>query len=414
MLTSFLAISGPWLWLPFITSAGAVLVNVTVDDSLPDPLTGRLITYLPTTSWKSGVLCTDCSATVDGGNMFDRTWHDGTYFPANSNLPPTGPLNATFSFSGTAIYVFCAISLSISSPTGFSNMTFYIDNELVGQFERVPPGLQGDYQYNVSVYSNTSLPAGEHTFMLQNGQFGNGGNKSLTLFDYLVYSYDNGQPTTFNSSSVQTPTSSSTGSSFSSRKSLPAGAIAGGVVGGIAGIAILGLLLWFLRRRRSRIVVKMNEKYSSVSPEPPADSRTMPQPFTARNESRLMGYGGGSSAPASSSSGHPSSAHVSTTIGYGVGTGENASHRHRYMPSVPSSVTPSSSIYTRASYSTPSAVRSTRQREMDAGPIVLEDEEEEEEEEEALPPEYGQVFMHSSSRAAPESSSTSVIPIRKS
>ncbi|KAF8987739.1 hypothetical protein BDQ17DRAFT_1334870 [Cyathus striatus] len=205
--TLLLAIS--WLHLSFITTAEAVLVNVTVDDSLPDPLTGRPITYLPTDAWKDGVLCTDCTATVDGGSMFDRTWHDGTYFPANSNLPPTGPLNATFSFNGeiilsafyfrllmssryigTAIYVFCAISLSITSPTGYSNMTFYIDNELVGQFERVPPGFQGAYQYNVSVYSNTTLPAGEHAFMLQNGQFGNVGNKSLTLFDYLVYSFN--------------------------------------------------------------------------------------------------------------------------------------------------------------------------------------------------------------------------------
>ncbi|KAF8987749.1 hypothetical protein BDQ17DRAFT_1199528, partial [Cyathus striatus] len=243
----------PLLLLSFITTGGAVLVNVTVDDSLPDPLTGRLINYLPTTSWSDGVVCTDCTATVDGGSMFDRTWHDGTYFPANSNLPPTGPLNFTFSFNGTAIYVFCAIALSTTSPDGYSNMTFYIDNELVGQFERVPPGTQGAYLYNVSVYSNTSLPAGEHTFMLQNGQFGNGGNKSLTLFDYLVYSYDDGQPaaTSSSSSSSQTPTSSSS-SSFSSRKSSPAGAIAGGVVGGVAGIAIIGLLIWFLRRRRSR------------------------------------------------------------------------------------------------------------------------------------------------------------------
>ncbi|KAF8987741.1 hypothetical protein BDQ17DRAFT_1258237 [Cyathus striatus] len=178
----------PWIYLSLITTVGAVLVNVTVDNSLPDPLTGRLVGYLPTTSWNAGVACTDCTAIVDEGSMFNRTWHDGTYFPVNSILPATGPLTITFSFNGTAIYVFCALALSFTSPDGYSNMTFYIDNEIVGQFEKEPSGTQGAYVYNISVYSNTSLSAGEHNFTLQNGPFGNGGNKSLTLFDYLVYS----------------------------------------------------------------------------------------------------------------------------------------------------------------------------------------------------------------------------------
>ncbi|KAF9008314.1 hypothetical protein BDQ17DRAFT_1237124 [Cyathus striatus] len=167
----------------------AILVNVTVDDSLPDPLTGQLITYHPTTLWNVGQNCTSCTAVLDGASMYDRTWHDGTYYPADSNLPPSGPSNLTFLFNGTAIYVFCALALSTSSPTGYSNMTFYIDGELVGQFEKIPPGIQGKYLYNKTVYSNTNLPPGQHAFTLQNGQPGNAGNKSLTLFDYLVYSY---------------------------------------------------------------------------------------------------------------------------------------------------------------------------------------------------------------------------------
>ncbi|KAF8988778.1 hypothetical protein BDQ17DRAFT_1434880 [Cyathus striatus] len=67
-------------------------------------------------------------------------------------------------------------------------MTFYIDGENVGQFERIPPA--SDWEYNVLVYSNSSLAARSHQFTLTNGQYGYGGQKSLILFDYLVYSFE--------------------------------------------------------------------------------------------------------------------------------------------------------------------------------------------------------------------------------
>ncbi|KAF8980271.1 hypothetical protein BDQ17DRAFT_949096 [Cyathus striatus] len=140
-------------FFPLLAIVEAVLKNVTVDDSLPDPLTGQLITYLPADRWNVGVECSDCTAVLDRQFMYDKTWHDGTY-----SADASGPLNAAFKFNGTAIYAFCAISLSNTELSGYSNMTFYIDAELVGRFERIPPGVQGSYQYNVSVYSTTSLP----------------------------------------------------------------------------------------------------------------------------------------------------------------------------------------------------------------------------------------------------------------
>ncbi|KAF8987748.1 hypothetical protein BDQ17DRAFT_537986 [Cyathus striatus] len=141
----------------------------------------------------------------------------------------------------------------------------------------------------------------------------------------------------------------------------------------------------------------MNEKYSSVSPDSPASNQIIPLPFTAHSEPRPMDFRGGSSAPASS--GYTSTSDIVPTIGYGIGTSKTVANKHRYMPSVPSSVAPSSSIDMTTPDSPPSAARPTRQREMDAGPIVFEDEDEEEG---TLPPEYGQVFANSSSRAAPE------------
>ncbi|KAF8986706.1 hypothetical protein BDQ17DRAFT_1491860 [Cyathus striatus] len=55
--------------------------------------------------------------------MHNGTWHDST-----SIHQFEGPLNATFTFNGIAIYVFCAISLSNTIQLiGSSYMTFYID-----------------------------------------------------------------------------------------------------------------------------------------------------------------------------------------------------------------------------------------------------------------------------------------------
>lgn len=45
---------------------------------------------------------------------------------------------------------------------------------------------QTAYAYNILVYSNSTLPAGEHTNQIQNGS---PGNQSLALLDYIVYTY---------------------------------------------------------------------------------------------------------------------------------------------------------------------------------------------------------------------------------
>lgn len=56
-----------------------------------------------------------------------------------------------------------------------------------------------------------------------------------------------------NNSPLQPSSSSETGNDNSQNKgsSTDAGAIAGGVVGGIVGLAIIGALIWFLRRRKA-------------------------------------------------------------------------------------------------------------------------------------------------------------------
>ena len=89
--------------LPKATRAAAEQVNVTVDDSAPDPYTGMNITYTPAKYWNEGQHCSRCSAKPDASYTHGSTWHDTTYDP---RIPLLGkPItNATFNFIGMWIY----------------------------------------------------------------------------------------------------------------------------------------------------------------------------------------------------------------------------------------------------------------------------------------------------------------------
>lgn len=102
-------------------------------------------------------------------------------------------LNLTDMFAlllGSAIYAYCIIAPSTDKLDGFTDLRFFIDNEAVGSFTLDPSATgQNDYLYNVLVYGNSSIAPGsgpQHTFTLQNGH--PGGNTSLAILDYIVYS----------------------------------------------------------------------------------------------------------------------------------------------------------------------------------------------------------------------------------
>ena len=63
-------------------------------------------------------------------------------------------------------------------------MSFLLDGNLVGSYRQSPTG-DATYEYNVPVYVNESIPPGQHTIALVNGEVN--GNTSLTLLDYIVY-----------------------------------------------------------------------------------------------------------------------------------------------------------------------------------------------------------------------------------
>ncbi|TFK34068.1 hypothetical protein BDQ12DRAFT_700569 [Crucibulum laeve] len=169
-----------YLFISFFLQAQAILVNVTVDDSGINPLTGQPIIYNPPGAWNLGANCTMCTAKIDARDVHNGTWHDVSTFNSMLQLQ-----TASLVFNGTAVYVSCAIARTTSSPHGFSDMSFFIDGNLVGTFVKTPPGLPG-YDFNFTVYSNTSLPPGRHELTIQNSHIN--GSSSLILLDSITYS----------------------------------------------------------------------------------------------------------------------------------------------------------------------------------------------------------------------------------
>ncbi|KAH6912766.1 hypothetical protein BKA70DRAFT_1059680, partial [Coprinopsis sp. MPI-PUGE-AT-0042] len=212
----------------------AKLVNATIDDAYGDTRGGAGIDYTPASAWRDGRLpCTSCLAQPNSALLYNRTWHDSTFTRNSQNEALNNiPTVATAHFSGTGIYVYCA--LARPDDAGFttrSDMTFYIDGKEVGTFKQEPPGGDG-FDYDALVYKNTELPPGDHEFILQNGRAD--APASLVLLDRIVYTYDDG---------------SSAGGSRSN-----IGAIVGGALGGVAVLCLIGVgtAIFLMKRRRRK------------------------------------------------------------------------------------------------------------------------------------------------------------------
>ena len=84
-----LVLTGIHLSLP---SINGVLVNITVDDTLPDPLTGNTFQYAPIDQWSLGNDCSTCLARPDPSFAKDGTWHDTTYLSTSTDEPQTAQI----------------------------------------------------------------------------------------------------------------------------------------------------------------------------------------------------------------------------------------------------------------------------------------------------------------------------------
>ncbi|SJK99289.1 uncharacterized protein ARMOST_02580 [Armillaria ostoyae] len=173
------------------------------------------------------------------------TWHDSTVkFDQDAQISPNQVRNVSTMFNGTAIYVRCILAKTTSSPTGNSDMRFYIDDDLVGQFSQTAPGEPG-FEYNVTVYYNSSIPAGMHRFTVQNGHVG--GRKALLLFDAFIYSYDDGQSDHDDSAATTTMS-------------------VGTIIGVVVALLVAGILgtITFLLYRRRRLILKLGNRHTVI------------------------------------------------------------------------------------------------------------------------------------------------------
>ncbi|GJE89345.1 hypothetical protein PsYK624_054440 [Phanerochaete sordida] len=166
---------------PLQTPTFGALLNVTVDDQGTDPTTGESIGYEG--SWQVEPGCFGCQARPDGNQAYGGTWHDTEY---DADYPSQHALrNVTFTFTGTAIYAFGMIDGS----TGI-DLVFYLDGEEAAGYT-YPPSDEYDYKYNQTYFQMEGLTNTSHSWKMQNGRWMDP-QLSIVLFDYLVYTRDDG------------------------------------------------------------------------------------------------------------------------------------------------------------------------------------------------------------------------------
>ncbi|KAF9441714.1 hypothetical protein P691DRAFT_852177 [Macrolepiota fuliginosa MF-IS2] len=230
--THFLCI---YLFSILFFPAKPALVNVTVDDSGQDPVTNRTIAYGP--GWHAGQDCDICFITTisgfDPGQTYQRSWHDGSFAQTNAL-----PLFATFSFYGSAIYVFGILAKNDGPWPTTLDVQFYIDGRLSDTFDQPLPA---QHTYNVSLFSINDLTNSEHVLVMFNGELGK--STSLALIDYLVYSYDPENATSIGIAASTPP----------KVLPLPMGAIVGGAIGGALTLILLFVSVFFCLRHCQQV-----------------------------------------------------------------------------------------------------------------------------------------------------------------
>ncbi|KAF7340052.1 hypothetical protein MVEN_01923200 [Mycena venus] len=247
-LFSFLAV---FFW--FLNSH-AILVNVTIDDNTGDPLTGALVSYTPPDAWTIGDSETISQSRSPPGipdlsKVGGRTFHNSTFSP-NSGSHPNVPLTASVRFNGSAVYVYTVLS---RFPDGNSDMTFYLDGVVVGNFIQAPVGSAG-FDYTVLVYANPSITPGPHTLTIQNGR--QNGPESILILDSIVYTYDDEGSAEATAPPVSSPSASSMVSARRGPSSATLAVVGVLVFAVVALLIILGVCLHRRRRRRRAVYAK--------------------------------------------------------------------------------------------------------------------------------------------------------------
>ncbi|EJD35774.1 hypothetical protein AURDEDRAFT_175169 [Auricularia subglabra TFB-10046 SS5] len=158
------------------------LLNVTIDDALGDNLSGEMPEYNGE-HWHprsaAGTPCDECTARPDPAFALNGTWHDQLTFSGEE------PATISFTFSGTAVYIFCIVPNGIpNTPENVTRLSFYLDDSLSGNYLHHVDKTLDQYLYNQLVFSGDGLTADNHTLRIVNQPADTG---SLILFDYAVY-----------------------------------------------------------------------------------------------------------------------------------------------------------------------------------------------------------------------------------
>ncbi|GJE89328.1 hypothetical protein PsYK624_054270 [Phanerochaete sordida] len=262
----------------FISTYGA-LVNITVDDQGVDPTTGNFISR--TSGMSLGQNCNaSCDARPDASQAFNGTWLDTTFDPSR-NDGHNIPQNATFSFTGSAVYVYGIQSQSVEVPLSDADIFFYVDGTSKGNYAFSATGPQNAYTYDQPLFYTDNLNESHHTLVIQNGRIG--GGLSLMLLDSIVYTRDDVSeivPSTTSGISATAPSLAATsitsapmhGLTGSARTAVIATAI---VVPTLAALALVALVFHIHRRRRPVRPASQDEAH----PAKPWNQHT-PVPFS--------------------------------------------------------------------------------------------------------------------------------------
>ncbi|KLO13084.1 hypothetical protein SCHPADRAFT_928764, partial [Schizopora paradoxa] len=169
-------------------------MNLSIDDSSPDPLTGTRLIYecLDLTNskvhgWNVGQDCgSGCSAHPDPSQVFEGTWHDASTRENGVNSPI-----ASTSFTGVAVYVIginIASTPETSSSLNNTRMFFQIDGAIQGSYNHTASiATDTTFSYGAVFFAQEGLSNELHNITIICGD-GDPNLDSICLLDRIIYS----------------------------------------------------------------------------------------------------------------------------------------------------------------------------------------------------------------------------------